>query len=281
MTGLRRSLFGAVATLATALLFAGMAGAAVPAKPSGPFDGPGGFQIRAGGVVPKVSIPGSIDPVRLYFRYAANRRMRVAIRINRVTGKREQTVRRIVTGRIAPGRWHRRLWDGRTRRGRLTRPGRYRVLAGPVGGPFRLLRRIRLRGHRFPVDAPHGTRGYIGKFGAPRVDGRIHEGFDVTAACGSPLVAVRAGTIIKKAYDPRLYGNYVVLKGEGERRTYKYVHLLRTAPVREGQKVRAGRRLGSVGQTGNAAGTPCHLHIEIRTGGRLLNPGPLLRAWDW
>ncbi|MCB0871313.1 MAG: M23 family metallopeptidase, partial [Solirubrobacterales bacterium] len=55
----------------------------------------------------------------------------------------------------------------------------------------------------------------------------------------------------------------------------------RPAPVRRGQRVRAGRRLGSVGQTGNAASTPCHLHIEIRTRGRLLNPEPLVNAWDW
>ncbi|MBN8868128.1 MAG: M23 family metallopeptidase [Solirubrobacterales bacterium] len=154
-------------------------------------------------------------------------------------------------------------------------------MAGPIGGPLRRVGRIRLHGHEFPIDGRHGTRGYIGEFGAPRVDGRTHEGFDITAACGTPLVTVRAGTILKRAYDPDLYGNYVVLKGEGERRTYKYAHMLRPAPVTKGQEVRAGRRLGSVGQTGNAAGTPCHLHIEIRTHGRLLDPEPLVDSWTW
>lgn len=260
-------LSGAVAVLAAALLFAGSANGA-----------PGsGFRLVDGGVTPREVVPHSVDPVRFHLRFAAPSPMRLAIRVNRLgTG----TVRRFVTGRLAPARWHHRAWDGRTRRGGLAPPGRYEVLAGPVGGPLYKLGRARLRGHAFPVDGPHGTRGYIGEFGAPRVDGRTHEGFDVTARCGTPLIAVRAGTIIKRAYDPRLYGNFVVLKGEGERRTYKYAHLRSPAPVRNGQRVRAGRRIGAVGLTGNAAGTPCHLHIEIRTRGRLLDPRPILASWE-
>src|SRR3954451_12700584 len=64
-------------------------------------------------------------------------------------------------------------------------------------------------GHVFPVDGPHGTRGYIGEFGAPRDGGRTHEGFDIVAACGTPLVAVRAGKVMKTGYDQILYGNYL------------------------------------------------------------------------
>ena len=45
-------------------------------------------------------------------------------------------------------------------------------------------------GHVFPVQGPHGVRGAIGEFGAPRSGGRIHEGFDIVAACGTELVAV-------------------------------------------------------------------------------------------
>ena len=230
-------------------------------------------------MTPSDATPYSVDPIRFHLRFDADRPIRLSIRINKLGNGR--TIRRIVTGRLKPGRWHHLVWNGRTQGRKLSPSGRYQVVAGPIGGPLRRVGRIRLHSHEFPVDAPHGTRGYIGEFGAPRVDGRTHEGFDITAACGSPLVAVRAGTIIKKAYDPELYGNFVVLKGEGERRTYKYSHLLRPAPVRRGQRVRAGRRLGSVGQTGNAASTPCHLHIEIRTRGRLLNPEPLVNAWDW
>lgn len=231
------------------------------------------------GVTPKDAIASSVNPVRIHFRYDAADPMRLAIRVKKVgSGK---TIRRIVTRKLGRKRWHHLRWDGRTQGARLAPSGRYEVLLGKVGGPFLSLGRIRMHSHRFPVHGPHGTRGYVGEFGAPRNGGRTHEGFDVTAACGTPLVAVRAGRIVAKGYDPNLHGNYVVLKGEGERRTYKYSHLLRPAPARKGQKVRAGRRLGSVGQTGNAASTPCHLHIEIRSRGRLLNPRPLLRSWEW
>jgi murein DD-endopeptidase MepM/ murein hydrolase activator NlpD len=124
------------------------------------------------------------------------------------------------------------------------------------------------------------VRGYIGEFGAPRSGGRTHEGFDVTAACGTALVAPRSSTVLKSAFDPELKGYYVVLKGRAERRTYLYAHLMRPAAVRVGQKLRAGRRIGSVGQTGNAWTTPCHLHFEVRSRGRLMDPAPLLYAWD-
>jgi len=230
-------------------------------------------------VTPKQAIPYSINPIRFHLRFNGSRNRHLAIRVEKVGGK--QAVRRILTGSLEPSRWHHVFWDGRTQGGRLAAAGRYEVVAGPIGGPLRRVGRIRLHSHEFPLDGPHGTRGYIGEFGAPRVDGRTHEGFDITANCGTPIVAVRAGTIIKRAYDPELYGNFVVLKGAGERRTYKYAHMLRPPPVHKGQKVRAGRRLGSVGQTGNAASTPCHLHIEIRTHGKLLNPEPLVNAWDW
>jgi murein DD-endopeptidase MepM/ murein hydrolase activator NlpD len=268
-------LIGAVALVAAALFVSGPARAATaPGLP----DNEAVFSlIGKYGVTPADAVPSSVDPIRFHFRYDAPRETRLVIRVNRLgSGK---TIRRIVTRRLRRDRWQHLPWDGRTQRGRLAPMGKYRVLIGRIGGPFFSLGRIRIHGHLFPVDGPHGTRGYIGEFGAPRVDGRTHEGFDITAACGTPLVAVRAGTILKKAFDPELYGNYVVLKGEGERRTYKYSHLIRPAPVRRGQKVRAGRRLGSVGQTGNAAGTPCHLHFEVRSRGRLLDPEPLLESW--
>ena len=72
-------------------------------------------------------------------------------------------------------------------------------------------------GHVFPVAGPHWTRGAIGEFGAPRSGGRTHEGFDIVAACGTPLVAVRGGGCCAAGYDPVLYGNYLLIHGEGER----------------------------------------------------------------
>ena len=123
-------------------------------------------------------------------------------------------------------------------------------------------------------------RGAVGVFHAPRNGGRIHEGFDITAACGTPLVAVRNGRVRKVGYDPALYGYFVLVGGEGERRGYFYSHLLRPASVRRGQRLFSGQRIGVVGETGNAVGTGCHLHFEIRTPSGPLDPLPLLTRWD-
>ncbi len=134
--------------------------------------------------------------------------------------------------------------------------------------------------HVFPVAGPHWTRGAIGEFGAPRSGGRTHEGFDVVAACGTPLVAARGGRVRRAGHDPALYGNYVLIHGEGERRSYLYAHLRRPARVRRGDRVLTGRRIGGVGATGNARTVGCHLHFEIHVRGRPIDPGPALRGWD-
>jgi murein DD-endopeptidase MepM/ murein hydrolase activator NlpD len=134
--------------------------------------------------------------------------------------------------------------------------------------------------HVFPVDGPHGTRGAIGEFGAPRNGGRWHEGFDVVAACGTPLVAVRGGKVLRRGYDPVLYGNYLLIHGEGERRSYFYAHMPRPALVQKGDRVWTGERVGSVGETGNAIAVGCHLHFEIRVHGHPIDPAPSLNRWD-
>jgi murein DD-endopeptidase MepM/ murein hydrolase activator NlpD len=124
------------------------------------------------------------------------------------------------------------------------------------------------------------VRGPIGEFGAPRSGGRIHEGFDVVASCGTPLVAVRGGRVRRAGYDPVLYGNYLLVHGEGERRSYFYAHLRRPASVDRGDRVLSGQRVGAVGDTGNARTVGCHLHFEIQVRGRPIDPEPALRRWD-
>jgi murein DD-endopeptidase MepM/ murein hydrolase activator NlpD len=135
-------------------------------------------------------------------------------------------------------------------------------------------------GHVFPVQGSHGVRGAIGEYHAPRSGGRIHEGFDITAACGTKLVAVRNGRVLRRGFDPVLYGNYLFVHGEGEKRGYFYSHLSRPAVVRRGQRVLEGQRVGAVGETGNARGTGCHLHFEIHVRGVPIDPEPALRRWD-
>ncbi len=130
------------------------------------------------------------------------------------------------------------------------------------------------------MQGSHGTRGYIGTYHAPRSGGRIHEGFDITAACGTELVAAATGRVIHVGYDPVLYGNYLEIRGQGERRSYFYAHLIRPPRVHRGERVWAGERVGAVGQTGNAISTPCHLHFELHVRGVPVNPEPELRRWD-
>jgi murein DD-endopeptidase MepM/ murein hydrolase activator NlpD len=130
------------------------------------------------------------------------------------------------------------------------------------------------------VQGPHWTRGSIGEFGAPRSGGRSHEGFDVVAACGTPLVAAATGRVLRAGYDPVLYGNYLLIHGQGERRSYFYAHLTNPAGVSRGDRVWAGELVGTVGKTGNARTVGCHLHFEIHAQGDPIDPEPALSRWD-
>jgi murein DD-endopeptidase MepM/ murein hydrolase activator NlpD len=157
------------------------------------------------------------------------------------------------------------------------------ALAAPVASAEGSPRRdggLSFYAHVFPVQGPHWTRGPIGEFGAPRSGGRTHEGFDVAAACGAPLVAVATGRVLRSGYDPVLYGNYLTIHGQGERRSYFYAHLIRPPLVRRGNRVWAGERVGEVGETGNARTVGCHLHFEIHVRGHPIDPEPALQKWD-
>ena len=91
---------------------------------------------------------------------------------------------------------------------------------------------------------------------------------------------MRGGRVLRRGYDPVLYGNYLLIHGEGERRSYFYAHLPRPAPVERGERVYTGETVGSVGETGNARTVGCHLHFEIHVAGRPIDPAPYLRRWD-
>ena len=179
-----------------------------------------------------------------------------------------------------PGERLERTWNGLTRRGRAAPDGRYEFRVGPAGGRSRFAAAFGLHGHVFPVGGEHGARGPIGEFGAPRNGGRVHEGFDVTGDCGTPLLAARGGRVESTGFDPVLYGNFVRIGGAKTRQDYFYAHLIDPAGVDAGEAVRTGELVGRIGQTGNAAGTPCHLHFEIRVGGEPIDPEHALRRWD-
>lgn len=136
------------------------------------------------------------------------------------------------------------------------------------------------RGQVFPVRGPHWDRGPVGEFGAPRTGGRTHEGFDVVASCGTKLVAARGGKVLQNRFDPLLDGNEVLIHARGTGRNYRYSHLRKRAIVKVGEVVETGQRIGSVGKTGNARTVGCHLHFEMRSHGKAIDPEPALRRWD-
>ena len=232
--------------------------------------------VQKASVSPDRGFADSADGVRIDFRLSGSAPADVTIRI---AGGGDE-VRRIEVPGVQPATDKTVKWDGLTNGGRLVADGTYRVIVAVAGGNEKDAGSVELHRHFFPVRGPHGARGAVGEFGAPRDGGRVHKGFDVTAHCGTPLAAVTTGTIVKRAYDARLDGNYIVLRGLGERRKYWYAHMLHPSGFQKGDLVHVGQIVGFVGKTGNARTVGCHLHFEVHASGRPVNPLPYLRAWD-
>ncbi len=136
---------------------------------------------------------------------------------------------------------------------------------------------------RFPVAGSHSYGGPDNRFGAPR-SGHVHQGQDVLAADGTPLVAPHRGYIKYVGDQPGGAGIYIVMHASGTSYDFALMHLQPgSVRVHEGQSVKAGTRLGSVGHTGDATGP--HLHFEVwvgawQMGGYPIDPLPLLKRWD-
>ncbi|NUT14821.1 MAG: M23 family metallopeptidase [Cupriavidus sp.] len=109
----------------------------------------------------------------------------------------------------------------------------------------------------------------------PRSGGRQHEGIDIFAPRGREVVSATEG-IVTRVGTNQLGGNAVWVMGPGRQMHY-YAHLDRYAGVRAGDIIAAGTVLGYVGTTGNARGTPPHLHYGIYTARGAINPYPLLK----
>ena len=112
-------------------------------------------------------------------------------------------------------------------------------------------------------------------WGAPRGVGRRHEGQDIFAAKGTPILSATNGFIYKIG-ENNLGGQTVSVIGSGGR-VYYYAHLDSYAKgIAVGDRVSKRTVLGYVGTTGNAQGTPPHLHFGIYTWTGAINPLPLL-----
>jgi hypothetical protein len=232
--------------------------------------------VRSASVSPERGLTGSVDGVRIGFRLGGSTPADVTIRIFGSGGP----VRTIEVPQVQPDKDLVERWDGLTNGGRLVADGTYRVVVAVAGGNQKDAGAVDLHGHFFPVRGPHGTRGAVGEFGAARSGGRRHIGYDITARCGTPLAAARTGVVVRSAFDPRLDGNFVVIKGLRERRWYWYSHMVHPSRFEKGDLVHVGQIVGHIGRTGNAGSTPCHLHFELHRKGRPIDPEPYLRAWD-
>lgn len=121
-----------------------------------------------------------------------------------------------------------------------------------------------------PIAAPHS---FIDSWGFPRSGGRTHEGTDMMADMGAPVVAITDGAITYSGVGS-LSGNWLILTGD-DGHDYMYMHN-RENLVTSG-RVKVGEQIATVGDTGNAQGTSPHVHFEYHpNGGGPVNPYPLL-----
>ncbi|RJS91638.1 M23 family metallopeptidase [Salinisphaera sp. Q1T1-3] len=119
------------------------------------------------------------------------------------------------------------------------------------------------------------SRDIGGGFGVPRDGGaRRHEGVDIFAGRGTPVVAVVDGRVSRRTGG--LGGEAIFLSGGFGQPSYYYAHLDRFA-VADGARVERGEVIGYVGNSGNAAGGPTHLHFGIYAGGGAIDPAAFIR----
>jgi murein DD-endopeptidase MepM/ murein hydrolase activator NlpD len=114
---------------------------------------------------------------------------------------------------------------------------------------------------------------------------RVHNAMDIMAPHGTAVLAAAPGTVEKLYFSRGGGGITIYVRSPDRRWMYYYAHLQAYAPgLAEGQQVRAGDRLGTVGSSGNANPAGPHLHFAVHRmepadswyGGTPVNPYPLL-----
>lgn len=148
--------------------------------------------------------------------------------------------------------------------------------AGPAG-------EVNAQGWASPIDgvvgSPYGPRDALCTNGY--CTGGFHNGQDFEAPAGTPIYAVRGGTV--SAAGPNAsFGNWIVID-HGSGISSVYAHMYGDGVfVRTGDRVSAGQNIGAVGCSGVCTGP--HLHFEIRVNGERINPMPFLKqvglGWD-
>ncbi|MFN2627369.1 MAG: choice-of-anchor P family protein [Gaiellaceae bacterium] len=157
-----------------------------------------------------------------------------------------------------------------------------RVIPAPAPSPPQVLPKLSAGGYVFPV---YGTSSFIDTFGAPRADVSWHHGDDIFAPLGAPLLACSSGTVFSVGWNT-IGGNRLWIRDDQGNEFY-YAHLSAFSPLaKNGARVSAGDVLGFVGNTGDAEGTPYHLHFEVHPVGLLglgydgaVDPTSYLTGW--
>jgi biotin carboxyl carrier protein len=212
------------------------------------------------------------------------RRVRVLLLLRRGHTTR-RLARSVATGRrvaialpkLGPGHWTVRLRvSGRARveRGRFVIKGVHHPKPAPAPPPP-------ADGGVFPVAGPHS---YGDGIGVAR-KGHTHQGQDIIATQGTPVVAPVGGTVLYTDFQASGAGYYVVEQA-GDGRAFFFAHCQKgSVAVAGGQPVVAGQRLCLVGHSGDARGP--HLHFEIWLGGwrvdknsHFIDPLATLKSWD-
>ena len=138
-------------------------------------------------------------------------------------------------------------------------------------------------GFVFPV---YGPAGFSDEYQAARASTGWHHGNDIFAPLGAPVLAVTDGELFLVGWNA-VGGHRLWLRDDGGNEYY-FAHLSAYTPIAQnGTRVSAGDVLGFVGASGDAAGTPPHLHFEIhpvelldRGYDGVINPFPFLSAWQ-
>ena len=137
-------------------------------------------------------------------------------------------------------------------------------------------------GYVFPV---YGPASYSDTFLGPRANVGWHHGEDIFAPLGAPVLAVADGWVYSVGWNR--IGGYRLWLRDRQGNEFYYAHLSAYAPAAvNGRYVKAGTVLAFVGNTGDALGTPFHLHFEIHPVSLLhlgydgvVNPNPYLNGW--
>jgi murein DD-endopeptidase MepM/ murein hydrolase activator NlpD len=191
----------------------------------------------------------------------------------------------LATAAVTSMFWIAALSGGGERTGALARPA-----DGLVAAPSRPVRID-------PDDLVRGPTGLVipvlgvkrsqllDTFTQARSGGRVHDAIDIMAPAGTPVVAAAPGIVEKLFFSEGGGGITAYVRSEDGRWSYYYAHLRDYASgLREGQKLRQGDPIGSVGSTGNANPAGPHLHFAITRmeagerwwQGTPINPYPLL-----